>query len=264
MHLLSATWWRLFINRTDGTLRQQGSGWYFDPRELSLGEVSAALDGRQSLGVYATDQAGLARWICWDVDDDAGREALIGLAQTLDPLSRLFEYSRRGAHLWLFCPATPWNVARSVGLSLATQVGLECEVFPKSAGRTGVRLPLTPHPKTGERYPVLDPESGEILSVDALRSLTTTQLPQVELAPVRVPAPRDYVDGPERFRQLVGEIERLTRLRIYGPERAIGRCPFHDDRHPSLSVLGGFWRCWAGCGEGGIGAFRAQVQQRGD
>ncbi|MGI8483562.1 MAG: CHC2 zinc finger domain-containing protein [Thermomicrobiales bacterium] len=43
----------------------------------------------------------------------------------------------------------------------------------------------------------------------------------------------------------------------------MGRCPFHDDRHPSLSILGGFWRCWAGCGEGGVNAFRALEKQRG-
>ena len=33
-----------------------------------------------------------------------------------------------------------------------------------------------------------------------------------------------------------------------------GRCPFHDDRAPSFSVsfdLGG-WRCWSGCGSGGL------------
>lgn len=27
-------------------------------------------------------------------------------------------------------------------------------------------------------------------------------------------------------------------------------CPFHNDRHPSLSVKGGHWRCWS-CGEHG-------------
>jgi DNA primase len=56
------------------------------------------------------------------------------------------------------------------------------------------------------------------------------------------------------------EVEQLTKLRQYGPERAIGHCPFHDDQHPSLSILGGFWRCWAGCGEGGINAFRARAR----
>ncbi|MBI3780107.1 MAG: hypothetical protein HY278_03485 [candidate division NC10 bacterium] len=32
------------------------------------------------------------------------------------------------------------------------------------------------------------------------------------------------------------------------------RCPFHDDRRPSLSVhrWKGAWKCFAGCGHGGI------------
>jgi hypothetical protein len=33
-----------------------------------------------------------------------------------------------------------------------------------------------------------------------------------------------------------------------------GRCPFHQDRSPSFSVAFelGIWRCWAGCGAGGL------------
>ena len=33
-------------------------------------------------------------------------------------------------------------------------------------------------------------------------------------------------------------------------ERDKGLCPFHPDKHPSLSVKGERWKCW-GCGEGG-------------
>lgn len=35
---------------------------------------------------------------------------------------------------------------------------------------------------------------------------------------------------------------------------AIGRCPFHDDRNPSLSVndRGNYWNCFAGCGGGSV------------
>lgn len=29
-----------------------------------------------------------------------------------------------------------------------------------------------------------------------------------------------------------------------------GLCPFHTDKHPSLSIKGERWKCW-GCGEGG-------------
>lgn len=33
-------------------------------------------------------------------------------------------------------------------------------------------------------------------------------------------------------------------------ERDKGLCPFHQDKHPSLSVKGDRWKCWS-CGEGG-------------
>lgn len=33
-------------------------------------------------------------------------------------------------------------------------------------------------------------------------------------------------------------------------ERDKGLCPFHTDKHPSLSIKGERWKCWS-CGEGG-------------
>ncbi len=180
----------------------------------------------------------------------------------MEPGTYLFEPSRRGAHLWRFCPPTPWRAVRAYGEHLLDRAGIRCEVFPKGEGRTGVRLPLTPHPKTGQTYPVIDPTTGEILSVEALQELRPAQLPE---APPRreLGGPRTDVSGRGDFVSLFQEAERFTRLRQYGPERAVGRCPFHDDRRPSFSILGGFWRCWAGCGEGGIAAFRRQVELRG-
>ncbi len=61
MHPLTETWWRLFVNRTDGALRSRGHGWYFDPAVLTRHELSSALAGKQSLGIYATDTQGQAR-----------------------------------------------------------------------------------------------------------------------------------------------------------------------------------------------------------
>lgn len=260
MHPLRDTWWERFVNRTDGTLRRTGHGWHFAPRELTLAELDAALRGRQSLGVYAVDQRGLSRWLCLDADDEAGREALQALAIELNPKTTLFEPSRRGAHLWWCCPPTRWERARQVGLTLALTSGISCEVFPKGEGRNGVRLPLTPHPKTGETYPIIDPATGEIRSVEDLAQRGVEPLPQIVLPQVVAADRRVSERTRGSFDELRREVEQLTRLRQYGPERAIGRCPFHEDRHPSLSLLGGFWRCWAGCGEGGVNAFRARVR----
>ena len=50
---------------------------------------------------------------------------------------------------------------------------------------------------------------------------------------------------------LVALIGQRVALRQRGP-RWLGRCPFHDDHHPSLDVspMRHVWRCWA-CGAGG-------------
>ncbi len=217
------------------------------------------------LHIYAATPQGRSRWLCLDADTDDGRDALIAIADRMEPGTYLFEPSRRGAHLWRFCPPTPWRDVRAYGEFLLEAAGITCEVFPKGEGRTGVRLPSTPHPKTGVTYPLIVPATGELLELEALMELQTAPLPPVPIHKRMASTMAVALTG-ERgdFATLVHEIEGVTRLRQYGPERAIGRCPFHDDRHPSLSVLGGFWRCWAGCGEGGINAFRARLRERGE
>ena len=50
--------------------------------------------------------------------------------------------------------------------------------------------------------------------------------------------------------------QRFTR----GPEVKL-RCPFHEDKSPSLSVNldKGVWKCHAGCGDGGILDFEMKL-----
>src|SRR5690554_3186786 len=47
-------------------------------------------------------------------------------------------------------------------------------------------------------------------------------------------------------------VERFVPLKKSGPSRYIGKCPFHDDRSPSMSVNPqmGIYKCFA-CGAGG-------------
>lgn len=263
MQQLIDLWWRLFVNRTDGTLRAVKKGWVFTPEELTRSEVAFALEGKQSLGIYAVDARGFSRWLCLDADSDEGRDHLIALAQRFDPVSSLLELSRRGAHLWLLCPATNWQRVQAVGRALVEHGPAGIEVFPKGAGRNGVRLPLTRHPKSGERYPVVDPSTGEVREVAGLLGLHPAPLPDLSPQYERRIVPKVMLRDRTTYAELFNEIQYLTDLRQYAPERAIGRCPFHDDRHPSLSLLGGFWRCWAGCGQGGLYAFRRTAKERG-
>ncbi len=182
------------------------------------------------------------------------------MAREFDPSCSLFELSRRGAHLWLLCPATTWQRVQAVGHVLVEGGPAGIEVFPKGAGRNGVRLPLSRHPKSRERYPVVDPYTGEVREVANLKRLHPAPLPELAPRYERAIVPRvPPLSARTSYAELFNEIQRFTQLRQYGAERAIGRCPFHDDRHPSLSLLGGFWRCWAGCGEGGIAAWRAKA-----
>lgn len=56
-------------------------------------------------------------------------------------------------------------------------------------------------------------------------------------------------------------VERLGKPNAEG--WAQGRCPFHEDRHESLSVnvvgARGGWRCFAGCGRGDLVSFHQRV-----
>lgn len=55
------------------------------------------------------------------------------------------------------------------------------------------------------------------------------------------------------FQEVREHISALDVARAYGLEfDAHGRakCPFHDDKHPSMSFKNGRWRCWT-CGIGG-------------
>lgn len=70
---------------------------------------------------------------------------------------------------------------------------------------------------------------------------------------------------PERWRERLPEAMayyagQIRNLRKKDSGWAIGCCPFHDDRVPSMRVRvsgggTGVWRCFAGCGSGDLVAF---------
>lgn len=252
----------LFINRADAFMGVADAGhWTCCRRALSLDVLAWALSGRAFLGLYSVSEIGLSRWICLDLDDSAHSSTLFRVVDHLeDPRGALLEESRRGCHLWLFIEPTPWANARAWGRQLIRRVGLpETEVFPKGPGLNGVRAPLTRHLKDGRIHPFVDVETGEI-GPDPwgmLASCVRMRISETLIAPAsRTP---DGRTGRTDHLALVAEVEQHTRLRFYGRERAIGRCPFHDDRHPSFGVLGGYWKCFAGCGSGGLAAFRVRL-----
>ena len=45
---------------------------------------------------------------------------------------------------------------------------------------------------------------------------------------------------------------------------AIGKCPFHEDQHPSLGIndQDNYWHCFAGCGGGSIIDFWSKWREK--
>lgn len=54
------------------------------------------------------------------------------------------------------------------------------------------------------------------------------------------------------FEQIMDTLDVKEAMRFYGVEiiRNMAKCPFHNDRHPSMSFKNNRYRCWV-CGESG-------------
>ena len=157
---------RRFINRWDYVFIGTPSGqWRCCRQALTEEHLRQAVAGRISLGAYAVDRRGMSRWACLDLDDNVRGDRFTDIIAGLpDPDAALLEYSRRGFHLWLFVEPSPWFVVQHWAKTQADRAGLTgIEVFPKSDGLNGVRLPLSLHPKSRQTYPLIDPTSGEVI-----------------------------------------------------------------------------------------------------
>jgi hypothetical protein len=110
---------------------------------------------------------------------------------------------------------------------------------------------MSRHPKSGKVYGFINPKTGEMFddSQAVIERLTACPLPRVRLYPsVRYRREAVLPDATG----LVELARQHTELRHLGRDRYQARCPLHrPDRHPSFTIIGGYWRCWANCcGEG--------------
>jgi hypothetical protein len=155
----------------------------------------------------------------------------------------LFEYSRRGGHLFFFHQTAPWHQSHAFGQQLAEEAGLgTVEVYPKHGNPHSVKLPGTVHPKTGERYPIINPHTGEALHLGtALAAITPYELPPCEM--VEASAVSHKAHSTEQFDRLVDALDCLTHVIVYAPNRAKALCPWHEDKNPSLLIKGGRFHC---------------------
>lgn len=269
-----------FISRSDRYPVQRADGRYISlKKRLTLDTVAAHLRGSVTLGAYALDATSRARWICLDADSSEHWAEVLKLARDLraQNVTPYLEPSRRGGHLWLFfAQPIPGADARWFGHALLDTHHLTgVELFPKQdALTTGpgslVRLPLGIHRKTGRRYHFITPD-GEPLAPtirDQVRLLAAPeQVPPAFVAHVINSTPQPEAVSPiapvcgdvagatlsERLKNSISVYDFVSRYVVLD-EHGVGRCPFHDDRHPSFSVnqSENFWHCFAGCGGGSI------------
>lgn len=180
--------------------------------------------------------------------------------------------SRRGCHLWTFHHGdgthgsekympVPAGVVRSALRNAATLAGYEgpkVEVFPKASqspwGVGALRMPLMPHPKTGEKYPAYDMDGVKIEKtldlVNAISSMTAPYkavyaLSGVETAPVPYPTalgPYRRSDG--RTDDAPSVVDLLAEMGVLVNGKRAVRCPWHSDQHASLSIAPDGQRVW--------------------
>lgn len=70
--------------------------------------------------------------------------------------------------------------------------------------------------------------------------------------PSPVPIGHINIDSLRERNDIVAVIEQYTQLRKSGHNRFLGRCPLHEDKHPSMTVYASeqVWHCFQ-CGKGG-------------
>ncbi len=270
-----------FVQRWDIYARQLDDGRYICVHEpLNVEHLFAHLRGEITLGAYCLNKKNKARFIVFDADDEEGMENLLqinfGLAQ--NHCSSYLESSRRGGHLWFFFEsAVSGREARSFGLGILEERKIEgIELFPKqdclSQGPGSlIRMPFGIHRVTRMRYGFITPERKPLaptireqinafsapmtISELLIKSYPTSSscgLPTVH--PERSGESTGMIS--QRIKQSITVLEFVSQYIDLKPNGsgAIGKCPFHNDQHPSFSVNDkeNYWHCFAGCGGGSI------------
>lgn len=236
-------------------------------REPLTGEVALAGLTRKgpSISGYLISPESKSHVFAVDFDGEDGyRQAIaLGVQMHADGMPVYVETSRRGAHLWgcLAGVLSAKDIRKGLRLSL-TRADIAWD-DPKVELRPGsdtidedglghcLRMPMMPHPKTGDRGMLLDPLTEQPLG----RSLSAI-MNAIELVPVDTLAgfaamwspPRKPTDMPTWLRPpraprddaAYGTASQIL-MEKWGVQRAIPghgtRCPAHDDTRASLLIF---------------------------
>lgn len=245
------------------------NGVHWEPRatEPVAGTIVDALAGDgPPLSTYFLSDDATTHCGAIDVDDEHGWEVILKTTVVLTDANVICypEHSRRGGHLWIVAdrrlPAITFRYAMMAAVERAgfDPTDSAIEFRPSKERRdseyagSALRAPWMAHPATGQRYGLLDPRTfrplhpkiaGALIGFQqadhrAVSALAERYVPAA--APPVIAAPLASTDSPiARFNAEVGVCAVL--MRDWGvsqatPGRAI-RCPGHDDRTPSLSIL---------------------------
>jgi hypothetical protein len=211
--------------------------------------------------------------LAFDFDTEDGMEQAYALATTMNGLgiAAYVETSRRGAHLWSpIDRPLPAKTIRRAARSLLESALPEDAQDPHIEIRPGsdtvdaslkdgkvvgdgvghpLRMPCMPHPKTGKPGQMLGADRqtmGETLSL-VLLNIEQTPAGLIEhrgtlWSPTIKSLPKDYrktkYTGPDPYEDASASeiLMRLWDVQNARPGKAV-KCPAHDDKHPSLSIL---------------------------
>jgi len=255
----------LFPARNDVYSRWTPNGWRPLRETMTETVVLDGLTGRgPSISGYMIAPPGVSHSVAIDFDRDDGMVQAMRLARLMSKgkMPAYVESSRRGAHLWMTLDeVTPARVIRTGLRAMLQALDLDAH-DPKIELRPGtdtvdedglghaLRLPLMPHPKTGKRG-TLRTARGELVNANLAGILLDWET---------APASALY-DWAERYKPPPLEPDQMPRAgrnphepfpeddslasdilrELWGAERAMpGRsvkCPAHEDKLPSLSIL---------------------------
>lgn len=233
------------------------------PEPLHTVNLVNHLAGVMTLGVYLLDQKSRARFCVLDADDAREFGQLKEVAQEVPAY---LETSRRGGHLWMFFDGPKDGVAvKEFGRGLQTKFNLNMEFYPKqgkleSGPGSLIRLPLGVHKKTGQRYPLVGIEDLEeqVLTLAHPKTIADDFFEAQRVKADHIANVNKMVPFTTDAMTFIGQFVELKKVSSGG----LGRCPFHDDQHPSFGVnaRGNYWHCFAGCGGGDVVSFYARLK----
>jgi hypothetical protein len=265
----------LFAPRLDAYSAWTPNGWRPVRQPLTPQVVVDALTKKgPSISAYMIGLGSTSHVLAFDFDTENGLDQAYTLAQTMQGLGLVayVETSRRGAHLWSPIDApVEAKVIRRAARSLLESALVEEASDPHIEIRPGsdrvdadvvegvvvgkglghpLRMPCMPHPKTGKTGQMFK-ASGETMGHTLADILKAVEQSPAETIVKRSGMWSPTIRGlPKAFRKTVehGEdpyedasasdiLRDLWGVTNPRPGKAV-RCPAHDDKNPSLSILG--------------------------